>query len=570
MATVRSAWESAPIPMTGLLDAAHWSSATTLPMSGFTLQVQNDATGVDIGIDVTADQGNDPGTGDYFWFVIDVDNNGAVTPNRDVLYGPWPGQPNRLGRWLMAGPNATWPSAGAPIASTCHEGFGPSPHSAPAHRQWQMRLQFSELGITIDPTAAMPPVIRFGLHLASSTPGFVQDTPANPLADFGAFNEIILATRPEIHYPAGTAGAVIGGVGLIPANTIGSDGYATALPAPYPINPDEAAFGGTLEIVGNASTLTALWASGARKYKVLQRFGNNAAEVSAAAWAPLRRQWVNLRWNGATSVADSFAPDANDMYPFPDPALDYSIHSLLCQWSTANEPNNIHQLRVEFYTAAGAAVPTTAQIVTLRIDNAYPTAKVLNIRHGGAVVAACDMVTMTGPGDGVQIEFEAFDAEGDLAGWALTTEFGDGQTPPALASADYSGHRDATGHHIWHGESDATMPAAPGFVPPRTCAYLFRITASLRATNGYYWLGSVSDFKTVTLIVPTAPILKLKSVAEIVALPFGFGPVADGGKAGGGKAVPGKPVAVPVAGAGKSVATPKADPSKSGAPRNKP
>ena len=110
MATVRSAWGPTPIPMTGTLDAAHWSSAHTLPIPGGTMLVHNDATGVDIGLDVTADTGNDPGTNDNFLFFVDVDNNGAVTPDRDVAYGPWPGSPNRLARWFFAAPNIFCPA----------------------------------------------------------------------------------------------------------------------------------------------------------------------------------------------------------------------------------------------------------------------------------------------------------------------------------------------------------------------------------------------------------------------------------------------------------------------------
>ncbi len=531
MAIVRSAWESSatPIPMTGLLDAPHWASAHSLAIPAGFMLVQNDASAIDIGLDLVGDSGNDAGTNDYFWFVVDVDNNGAVTPSRDVLYGLFPGQPNRLGRWLMAGPNETY---GAPldqvIASQCHEGFGPSAKSGAPHRQWQLRLEFSELGIAIDPSLP-PPVIHFGLRCASSTPGFVHDTPANVLSDFAAFDAIVLATAPAVIYPAGTAGAVIGGVGFIPATKIGADGYAMAIPAPYPIDPDEAAFGGTLEILANTATAASLYAGGARKYKVMHRSGNTAANVNAAAWAPLRVNWVNYRWNGATYVMDSFAPDANDMYTFVDPSVDYSIKALLCQWDTSAEPNNVHQLEMQFFAAGGAPIAAPVQTLTLRIDNQAPTVKLLNILHNGTPVAPCTILTLSSATDGVQLEFEAFDAEGDLLSWSLDAEFGAGVVS-GIASDSYAAHHDPTGHHVWQGPSDATAPAAPGFVPPYTCAYLFRIGASSRVTNGYEYIGYTSDFKTVTIIKPGSPIITmLKTIEPIHAVALGFTPHANGG-----------------------------------------
>jgi hypothetical protein len=519
MATVRSVWPNITMAVDGLLPAAEWTGAGILPIPAGWLLVKNDADSVYIALDLPGDTGNDAGTNDYYWLVLDLDGNGAVTPNRDVLYSPWPSQPNRLGRWLMAGPNTTWPAPNTQVlASSNHIGFAPTPRSAANHRIWELRLKLSELGITIDP-AQPPPVLHFGLRVASATPGFVYEYPASPLSAFNNFHQIILATSPTPAFPPGTAGVVIGGVGFIPATLIGADGYAT-ITMPYRIMPDEAAFGGVIDLIGNTATLPALWAAGARKYRVLHRAGNTPADLAAAVWAPIRQSWSNFRWTGITYVWEAFAPDAADMYPFVDPALDYSIKALLFEWTSTTFSNNLHQFQVQFFNPANAVVPTPAQTITLRLDNQLPTVKLVDILHNGVSVAPCAIENMADASDGLQFVFTAFDPEGDLANYALTAEYGAGGSA-LIASDAYAAHRVPS--HIWQGVTNLTQPVSPGkWVPPYTCAYLFRIAATARVTNGYDWpYGWVSDFRTVTLIKP-GPRFALKAVPAGEALPFGF------------------------------------------------
>ena len=519
MATVRSVWPTIPVSVDGMLPASEWSGAGIMPIPAGRLMVKNDDDSVYIALDLVGDTGNDAGTNDYFWLVIDIDNNGAVTPYRDMMYSSWPGQPNRLGRWMMAGPNATWPAPYSQvISSSTSIGFGPSLNSPTNHRQWEIRLKLSELGITLDRTAP-PPVIRFGLRVASSTPSFVYETPVSPLSAFNAFHEIVLATSPA---PAGlTPGVVIGCVGVVPATKIGSDGYAT-ITEPYRIRPDEAAFGGLMDLIGNTATLPTLWGAGARKYKVLHRFGNTAAEVNAATWVPIRQNWANFRWTGTTYVWESFAPDGNDMYPFVDPALDYSIKALLFQWNSSDEPNNLHQFKVDFYNTADGPVASPAQILTLRLDNKLPDVKLIDVLHNNTPVAPCAILTLADASDGVQLVFKAFDPEGDLWSYALTAEYGAGSSAGIGLAESYPAHRVPT--HVWQGETEKTLPASPGkWVPPYTCAYLFRISATARVTDGYTWpYGWVTDFRTVTLIKP-GPVVIIKAPAPAAdILPYGF------------------------------------------------
>jgi hypothetical protein len=150
MTTIRSIWtRPTPPPLTGLLDAADWSGAATMAIPRGTLMAQNDATNLYIGLDLIDETGTaDPN--DYFWFVIDINDNGVIDADRDKLFGDWPGTPNRLGMWLMAGPDETFPAANSQvIPSKLQSGFGASMNASAGHRQWQIAFALSDLGIIL-------------------------------------------------------------------------------------------------------------------------------------------------------------------------------------------------------------------------------------------------------------------------------------------------------------------------------------------------------------------------------------------------------------------------------------
>jgi len=172
----------------------------------------------------------------------------------------------------------------------------------------------------------------------------------------------------------------------------------------------------------------------------------------------------------------------------------------------------------------------TSPILTLALDNQPPTVDLINILHGGAVVPACAIVNLTSATDGVQIQFEAYDPEGDLLSMALTAQWGHGNTPPSppsppypsgIYSDNYSAHASPT--HIWQGVTSLTEPASPAvWVPPVTCAYLFQIEATTRSTNGYsYPIIYATDFQTVTLIKPGSPVVTLVK-EKALAAPVGL------------------------------------------------
>ncbi|HXC94231.1 MAG TPA: hypothetical protein VNU92_00960 [Edaphobacter sp.] len=499
MTTIRSTWTlSSPPPLTGLLPASDWSGAVQMAVPNGTLLAQNDATHLYVGLDITAETGV-ANTNDYFWFVVDINNNGVIDAYRDKLFSILPTNQNRLYMFYMLGPNTDTPvSPTQVIPSKLLSGFGPSMLSATNHRQWQLSFDLTDLGITIDPLSPAP-VVNFGLRIGTLG-GFVGETPPNPLGNFADLHSIVLSTMPAIVVPPGSLGPVIAAVGLIGTGDIAADGYCTITP-PYYLNPTAAAFCGTLNLIGNVATLTSLWAAGARKYKVLHRYGATVAAANAATFSPILQAWANFEIVGTIDVWQSFGPDPSGFYTFVNPALPYTIQNLLFQWTTSAEPDGVHQFEINFFNAANVAMPVTVQVLTLKLDNQPPIVKLLNVLHAGTPVSPCAIVTLASITDGVQLQYEAYDSEGDLYSLALTTSYGAGVTS-SIYSDSYPAH--ASPSHIWQGVTSDTRPVSPAvWVPPYTCAYLFEITAWTRTTNGYsYPVVYAQDFQTVTLIKP--------------------------------------------------------------------
>jgi len=137
-------------------------------------------------------------------------------------------------------------------------------------------------------------------------------------------------------------------------------------------------------------------------------------------------------------------------------------------------------------------------------------------------------VNLTSTTDGVQIQYEAFDPEGDLYNIVLNAEYGHGNTVPIYADS-YPAH--ASPSHVWQGVTSDIRPASPAvFVPPTSCAYLFQVTAYSRTTNGYqYPVNYATDFQTVTIQKPGLILRPLPLTGPELLTPAGFAKLPDTG-----------------------------------------
>lgn len=489
--SVRSHWADSNMVIGGVLSPAEWGDAGKMKIPGGYLMVKNDDTFMYIALDLIDDDTNDPGTGDYFWFSIDIDKNLAITPRRDTNYGLYVDQPNRMGRQYYLGPGRWTGLLNETSPSACHIGFGISPNAPDMHRVWEIRIALTELGIEDITALDTPPVIKFGVRVHSTRPSFTYNIPANFYTDFSALRSIYLATQAEPDYTSGASGSVIGGVGLIPFTQI-VEGYATTDPS-Y-LNLDEAAFAGRLDFIGNSVTMQDLWDAGARKYRIYHRAG------SSGSYSAIRQSWSNYRWTGAKYVLEHFGPDSENKYPLLNPGLDYSIDDLLIRWKSNTYASGLHSFYARFYDEYGTIVPVPLEILTLMVDNYLPEVDIVEIRHDGYEIPACSIEEVSGLGDGVQVKINVNDPEGHLRYYELTAHFGEGDTDD-LGSDTYAAHRNPT--HLWSGTSGTLLLPPTEWAPPYSCAYQFRLTAYPRTTNGYGWVHSHrTDTHHVTLIVP--------------------------------------------------------------------
>ena len=492
MALVISTWATNPITINGVLTAAEWGGAGQMPIPAGFLKVKNDATFLYVALDLVGDLGADAGTGDYYWFTADVDANAAITPNKDLNYGMLPGAPNLLRRQYYLGPGVWTGVLNEVTANQTHIGFGPTSSSPIAHRVWELRIKLSELGVDMSDPASLK-VVRFGLRVASTTPAFTFNFPANFYTNFTNLHTIALALSPTL--PPGLAGAVIGTVGFIPTTNISADGFATTAPSYYfPVV--EAAFGGSMNFIGNQVAMLALWAANARKYKILHRVG------TSGAFTPLRQSWANYHWNGSTYILEPFGADASDNYMLTNPSEEYSIKNLLLNWNSVGEAPGIHQFQARFLRADGTTVvASTPQTVSLMVDNNQADVQIINILHNGNPVPACAIETMTDNTDGLRFRITANDVEGHLQSYSLTAYYGDNLSA-TIVSDSYSAHMNPA--HLWNGVVNALVPMGE-WVPPISCAYQFRVSAWPRVTNGYQYLGGVHFNRHVTIIKPGGP-----------------------------------------------------------------
>ncbi|VVB70527.1 Uncharacterised protein [uncultured archaeon] len=343
--------------------------------------------------------------------------------------------------------------------------------------------------------------------VSSTNPSFTYYYPTNFYADFKNLHKIILATAPD-NYPPGTAGAVIGGVGLIPAGKINDGGYPTT-DSGYSIYVMDAAFGGDLHLIGNNTLMQTLWNLGARKYKILHREGKSGG------FAPIRQSWMNYHNVGSDSILMSFGPDAEDKYDLLNPFEDYSIDDLLLIWHSLGYNKGVHQFQAQFFKPDGAIVATPPQTLTLMLDNSPAEVQILDILHKGVSIPSCSIVNMADKNDGVQLRVKANDPDGLLESYALYAYYGDNQYKE-LFKDSYANH---AALHLWTGELNKTVPSTV-FVPPITCAYQFRLSAVSRISNGYYYPYYNEDTRHVTLITSSKDAVLTKRFSSAFLLGF--------------------------------------------------
>ena len=477
-----SSWADLSIDLSANLGDPVWAGAGKMPIPGGFVYTKNDALYLYAAIDMVNDTGNDSGVGDFFWFTFDCNRDGNITPNVDVNYAQWPSSPDKIGRQFYLAPS-NW--TGLYTDQTLFKtAFEASPDGAIPHRIWKFRFKLTDLNVSLA-AGLLPPFTRFGLKVHSTNPPQDLDSPASFWTNFASLHTLYFSRRPVIS-PA-LMGPVIGCVGLIPTTKINSISGKATTDVGYMVQVQNAAFGGLLNIIGNQPNLYSLITTGGARYIKVKH-----ATGIGGAFTDFITAWTNYKWNPAIGdyVLQSFGADATNFYPLQDVAFDYSIHDLLFQFDSGQLTQGIHQFKVEFYNAAKAPIVTPLQVLTLNIDNTVPIVKINSIMHGTGAVNACDIVKMTGPADGLVVNFDANDPENNVYSYSVYAIWGSGESA-TLATDTYT-----LAKGDWAGVIGQNTPL---WVPVRTCAHSINVVAYSRTTNGYGYIryNSVSRYITI-------------------------------------------------------------------------
>ncbi|MDD3826440.1 MAG: hypothetical protein PHY79_10735 [Anaerolineae bacterium] len=189
VAAVQSRWSCSPPGIDGLAPVEEWGTAPFLSLPHAQVYFLNDDNYLYVLIDVVGDDADDPLApapvyGDYFWLAFDVDLDGLIDPDLDVLYSLYPTLPYVLGLSYYLGPG-TWTGIN-PTVGSLGTRWGPSLGSPAPHRVWEMSIPLSEIDTT------QGALVRLGVRAHSVDPAFLDEMPAGFAADFQDLVELQL------------------------------------------------------------------------------------------------------------------------------------------------------------------------------------------------------------------------------------------------------------------------------------------------------------------------------------------------------------------------------------------
>ncbi len=134
-----------PPKIDGIASSQEWSSAISMPLNiGGFLMVMNDYVNIYFLIDVTADTIADAIPNDYFWLTFDINQNGLIDANLDVMFSYIGGTTTPCVMQYLE-PNS-WTGC-IPSDSTFKAGFGSTPNASTPHRFFELAISRAEISI---------------------------------------------------------------------------------------------------------------------------------------------------------------------------------------------------------------------------------------------------------------------------------------------------------------------------------------------------------------------------------------------------------------------------------------
>lgn len=347
-------------------------------------------------------------------------------------------------------------------------------------------------------------VWRFDL-VDESAVGLLVNAPTNPASvalaneDTGyVFAENVIEEFDFASGLFGTTGPLFKGIGHIPVSDISqtptvsrSDaGYANTRGAAYPLNTDDAPFGGTLPL--KLDHYGAYTDNNARYYRV---FVDGNVE---------QRPWRALEWSTSKGefVSTKVTPSSGGYFEVRNPGTIWFRSDMGYKLPTSDLSNGLHDLRVAFYRNKSKASKVAETSVQIRVDNREPNASLGRIFHelsnGEEVIDACAIVDTAE--NGFKFEVTAHDDEKHLRAWRLRALWGHGKSEVIRKEAysNSSGTDWAGPVNLKTGPSKNTYWTAK----KKRCAHTFFLHAWGRTINGHHYVHRDGDHKSLTLLLP--------------------------------------------------------------------
>jgi sugar lactone lactonase YvrE len=298
----------------------------------------------------------------------------------------------------------------------------------------------------------------------------------------------------------GTAGPMFKGIGHIPISDITQQpnvskseaGYANTSGPAYPLEVDEAPFGGRLPL--KLDHYEAYVNNNARYYRVFVDGTVESRPLHALKWDRSKDEFTSTK----------ITPSANGYYPVRKPGTIWFRSDLGYRLPTGNLSNGLHDLRVAFYSGQSKSSKVGEDSVEFRVDNDGPEARLGRIFHklsGGSeeVVDACAIVDKATKD--FKFEVTAHDQQKHLRAWRLRALWGHGKSD-TVTKETFSNNGSGSD---WAGPVTKKVGDSGGgywTAQKKRCAHTFFLHAWGRTIDGHSYIHRSGDHKSLTLLIP--------------------------------------------------------------------
>ncbi len=524
---IKSEWTDTPPAIDGVISSGEWSSAAVMPLYDTIgwqrgdMYLYNDNEAFYILLEVTSDTVNGGNyNDDHAGIAFDINLDTIKSPYVDLRYATATGTEN-LGIQMAVTENS-WTGLG-PTTSLHMEGFGTNPSTVdPAHKFYEYKLNFDEIGINYDDVLANPGDLfhaRINVQAISDNPSLEIRYPST---ENGPWHNPMIRVSIDIGtLDVGSTEPVIAGIGLVPRTFIDqSNGLATT-GAGHQINVVDAPFGKHLRVIGNIDKLRG---SGVNYYAI--GYCNMAIEscdtlnepgFNWSDWDFVKDTRSNYYWS-STEHKYNLDNDGTDFffitgtsevrgYPMASGSLSWYFPNLLFDWRTTGTVkvnSGLYKLHLFGFSSKSLAglltgLPDDESSMVVRIDNTYPVMTINSISYNGEEISGCGVIQLADNTDSLVVNVSAYDPDGYLNNFTLQALYGDNQRFTCHTEG-YSGSGP-----VWYGampNQNLICAGDAGDHWETTCGYTFKLSGWDRAFNGYTKVHYNSYHKTITVLMP--------------------------------------------------------------------